>query len=93
MKRYLQSGQGADGFHKHLCEGVSVRLNLYRSLIPRMRSDIGEQARALVPGWDIYYVKDAFAAWWVKLGSPAVERPDGLFLKFCRTFYEKKVAP
>ena len=58
-----------------------------------MRSDIGEQARALVPGWDIYYVKDAFAAWWVKLGSPAVERPDGLFLKFCRTFYEKKVAP
>jgi len=63
------------------------------SILSRLSPDIGEKARPLVPGWDIYHVKDVFATWWVKLGSPAVERPDAMFLKFCRSFFEKNGRP
>ena len=58
-------------------------------ILQRLSPDINEEARESVPGWDIYYVRDCFAAWWVKIGKPETAKPDALFLKFCRTFHEK----
>lgn len=63
------------------------------SIEDRLSPDINEDARPLVPGWDIYYIRKAFAAWWEKIGRPEVQKPDGFFLKFCKTFYAKNGPP
>lgn len=62
-------------------------------ILARLDPDINEKARKIAQGWDIHYVRDCFAAWWAKIGKPDTKNPDALFLKFCRTWQEKKGRP
>lgn len=63
------------------------------SIADRLSSDINEAARPLVPGWDIYHVRNVFASWWAQAERPQVQNPDALFLKFCRSFFAKNGRP
>ena len=62
-------------------------------ILHRLSPDIGEKARKIAQGWDMHYVKDCFAAWWRKIGSPDTKNPDALFLQFCKTWQEKRGRP
>lgn len=59
----------------------------------RLSLDVYEKAKKVADGWDIYYVANCFAGWWVKIGKPDTKNADALFLKFCRTFREKNGRP
>ncbi len=63
------------------------------SIVDRLSADINESARPLVPGWDIYHVRNVFASWWAQADRPQVKNPDALFLKFCRSFFAKNGRP
>lgn len=63
------------------------------SILARLSSDIGERARQIAQGWDIQYVKQCFAAWWVKIGEPETKNADALFLKFCHTWQTRNGRP
>lgn len=63
------------------------------SILARLSPDVREKARRVAPGWDVDYLKDCFASWWMKLGKFETGNADALFLKFCRTWYERNGAP
>ena len=54
--------------------------------------DVYHDARQLAPGWDIHYLENAWRSW---LGEQEIEpkHPDRHFLKFCKSWYEKRGAP
>lgn len=58
-----------------------------------LSDDVYHKARQIAAGWDIYYVRDCFAAWWSKIGKPEMKNPDGLFLAFCRRWQSKRGRP
>jgi len=62
-------------------------------ILLRLSPDINDKAREIAQGWDIGYVKDRFAAWWLQIGQPDTKSADALFLKFCRTWQEKRGRP
>jgi len=62
-------------------------------VLMRLDPDINERAREIVHGWDMHYVRDCFVAWWLKIGKPDTKDPDAFFLKFCRTFQDKRGSP
>ena len=57
-----------------------------------LSSDVYHDARHLAPGWDIHYLENAWRSW---LGEQEIEpkHPDRHFLKFCKSWYEKRGAP
>ena len=59
-------------------------------ILRRLSPDVREKARRIVDGWDVDHLQNCFAAWWVKIGKPATDNADALFLKFCRTWHEKR---
>jgi plasmid replication initiation protein len=63
------------------------------SILARLSPDVREKARHVAPGWDVDYLKGCFASWWFKLGKFETGNADALFLKFCRTWYERNGAP
>lgn len=63
------------------------------TMTERLSPDVYAKARTIAQGWDIYYVRDCFAAWWFKSGRPEVKNPDGLFLSFCRSWQQKQGRP
>jgi plasmid replication initiation protein len=62
-------------------------------IMNRLSPDVREKARKIAQGWDIDHVQTCFAAWWVKIGKPATDNADALFLKFCRTWQKKQGKP
>lgn len=64
-----------------------------QSIINRVSPDALHEARSIAIGWDIYFVIQRFGVWWVNIGKPVTHNPDALFLKFCRTWQEKKGRP
>lgn len=64
-----------------------------RSILARLSPDIYHEAREIAVGWDIYSVADSFAGWWAKVDRPSPKSADALFLKFCRTWQEKRGRP
>tara|TARA_R110001606_G_scaffold233942_1_gene381578 strand:- start:73393 stop:74523 length:1131 start_codon:yes stop_codon:yes gene_type:complete len=64
-----------------------------KDILSRLSPDVNDQARQRVPGWDIYHVRNVFAEWWVKIGKPDVQKPDGMFLKFCKSFFDNNGPP
>lgn len=60
--------------------------------IPRLDADAYEQAREAAPGWDVYVVEQEWRAWCAK-EEVVPNRPDAHFLKFCRSWYERRGAP
>lgn len=64
-----------------------------QDILARLNPDINEKARKIAAGWDMHFVRDSFAAWWVKIGKPDTKNPDALFLQFCKTWQEKRGRP
>lgn len=62
-------------------------------VLARLSPDVIEKARKVAAGWDIYYVRNCFAAWWVKIDKPPTKNADALFLKFCRTWQATRGIP
>lgn len=57
-----------------------------------LSTDVYHDARALAPGWDIHYLENAWRSW---LGDQEIEpkHPERHFMKFCKSWYEKRGAP
>lgn len=55
--------------------------------------DIMHKARGIAPEWDIYYLRDCFAAWWCKAGKFEMKSADAVFLTFCRQWFSKRGRP
>jgi plasmid replication initiation protein len=63
-----------------------------RAVRSALSSDVYQLARQAAPGWDTYALADEFAAWWAGIGRPVTDA-NALFLKFCKTWFEKKGYP
>jgi plasmid replication initiation protein len=55
----------------------------------RLASETYEQAKAIAPGWDIYYIEQEWRDWLTEPPRSA----DAAFLGFCRKWYAKRGAP
>lgn len=64
-----------------------------KQILLRLSPDVDEQAKRIAQGWDIGYVKDCFAAWWLKAGAFETKNADAIFLKFCHTWQAKRGRP
>lgn len=63
------------------------------SILKRLSPDTRERARGAVPGWDIDYIQGCFAAWWWNAGKFETANADALFLKFCKSWFQKRGRP
>lgn len=57
---------------------------------PTLNMNTYEKAKAIAPGWDVYYLKREWLAYWLGSGKPIVKNSDAAFLGFCKTWYEKR---
>lgn len=57
--------------------------------VPGLRPQTYEDAKALAPGWDIYYIEREWREWLTE----APRSPDAAFLGFCKKWYEKRGPP
>lgn len=60
--------------------------------IPPLPSDAYSDAREVAPGWDVRYLEQEWRRW---CATEEIEpkRPDAHFLKFCRSWFEKRGRP
>lgn len=58
----------------------------------RLDGDIYGDARNLAPGWDVYHLEREFRNW---LGEEEIvpKNPEKMFLKFCKSWFEKRGRP
>ncbi|MEM9234899.1 MAG: replication initiator protein A [Pseudomonadota bacterium] len=58
----------------------------------RLDDDVYHDARQLAPGWDVRVLADEWRQW---LGEQEIEpkHPERHFLKFCKSWYERRGAP
>jgi len=58
----------------------------------RLDGDIYGDARNLAPGWDVYHLEREFRNW---LGAEEIvpKNPEKMFLKFCKSWFEKRGRP
>jgi plasmid replication initiation protein len=54
--------------------------------VAALKPDTFEKARALAPGWDVYFIEREWRDW---LTEPP-HNPDAAFLGFCKKWYEKR---
>lgn len=60
--------------------------------LPPLPGDIYAEARSEAPGWDVRYLEQEWRRWCAK-EEIAPKRPDAHFLKFCRSWSERRGAP
>jgi len=60
--------------------------------IPPLPSDIYEEARYEAPGWDVRYIEQEWRNWCAK-EEISPKRPIAHYLKFCKTWFEKRGTP
>lgn len=58
----------------------------------QLAPDTYAQARLTAPGWDVHYLEQEWRVW---CGKEEIEpkRPEAHFIKFCRSWYERRGAP
>jgi plasmid replication initiation protein len=56
-----------------------------------LESDAYQDARAVAPGWDVYFLEQQWRAW---LGENEIEpkRPERHFIRFCKSWHERRGA-
>lgn len=60
--------------------------------IPPLSGDVYAEARKAAPGWDVRMIEQEWRSWCAK-EEIAPKRPDAHFLKFCRSWSEKRGRP
>jgi Replication initiator protein A len=58
-----------------------------------LNPDTFAQARQVAPGWDIYYLENAWRSWMREQPTPAPRNPDAAFIGFCKSWFEKRGRP
>lgn len=58
----------------------------------RLDADVYGDARNVAPGWDVYHLEREFRNW---LGEEEIvpKNPEKMFLKFCKSWFEKRGRP
>jgi plasmid replication initiation protein len=58
----------------------------------RLDSDVYGDARNVAPGWDVYHLEQEFRNW---LGEEEIvpKNPEKMFVKFCKSWFEKRGRP
>jgi hypothetical protein len=108
FRRLVKTIADADAAHQHMPDySVSLEddfvLFQSRGTVPRKRIAEGgtagpidarahEDARAAAPGWDVDYLEQAWREWCAKTKAEP-KRPGAHFVKFCKTWYEKRGRP
>jgi hypothetical protein len=108
FRRLIKTIADDDAAHQHMPD-YSVSLDddfvLFQSrgTVPRKRIAEGgtagpidarahEDARAAAPGWDVYHLEQEWREWCGKTKAEP-KRPGAHFVKFCKTWYEKRGRP
>lgn len=59
----------------------------------RLDPETHHDAKALAPGWDVYYLEQEWRSWMLEGGLDAPRDPDKAFLGFCKRWFEKRGRP
>ena len=59
----------------------------------RLGSDAHGRARTAAPGWDVYYLEQAWRSWMSDGGLDAPRDSDKAFVGFCAKWFEKRGSP
>lgn len=108
FRRLIKTIADDDAAHQHMPDySVSLAddfvLFQSRGTVPRKRIAEGgtagpidarahEDARAAAPGWDVGHLEGEWREWCVKTKAEP-KRPGAHFVKFCKTWYEKRGRP
>ena len=57
----------------------------------RLSTSVYEQAKKVAPGWDVYRLAEEWREW--AANKPRPDNPDGAFVNFCRSKYQKDGRP
>ncbi len=60
--------------------------------LPPLPGEVYAEARDVAPGWDVHGLEQEWRRWCAR-EEIAPKRPDAHFLKFCRSWYEKRGSP
>lgn len=58
----------------------------------QLDGDVYHEARQLAPGWDVRHIEQEWRVWLAREDIQP-NRPERHFLKFCRSWFEKRGAP
>ncbi|ABD57182.1 replication initiator protein A [Jannaschia sp. CCS1] len=90
MLREMIAADALPDYHLQEEPGDILRVTLRDAVIeaagrPIVSSDTLNQARALMPGWDVYVLEAEWRNWWAATGRPHLRSPDKAFLGWVRT--------
>ncbi|PJN95028.1 plasmid replication initiator RepA, partial [Amaricoccus sp. HAR-UPW-R2A-40] len=108
FRRLVKTIADADGKHQHMPDyAVSLTADDFvtfesRGSVPGRRTNGGgvalldhgdyEAARAAAPGWDVYQIECEWRSWCAdKKAAP--KRPGAHFVRFCKSWFEKRGRP
>jgi plasmid replication initiation protein len=60
--------------------------------LPPLDPETFSKAKAVAPGYDVYYLERAWRDWWEDSGKPPLTDPDKAFIGFCKRRHEKNRA-
>lgn len=63
---------------------ISPRNQVVSGMKPQLDPETLDNARALVPGRDVYALEAEWRAWWIQSGEPFLRSPDKAFLAWVR---------
>lgn len=78
-------------FRNRQCMRPALLEELQDDFTP-LPGDVYAEARDEAPGWDVRYLEQEWRSWCAK-EEIAPKRPDAHYLKFCRSWYERRGAP
>lgn len=67
----------------------------HSTFFPTIRLDLDtyQEARRAAPGWDVYYLEQAWRSWMLDGGLDAPKNPDKAFIGFCTKWFERRGSP
>jgi hypothetical protein len=57
---------------------------------PRLDPETYNDAKIMVPGYDVYYLEQEWREMWVDTGMPLLHNPDKAFVAFCKSWAKRK---
>jgi len=89
MLREMIAADALPDYHLREEPGDILRVTPRDALIeeagtPVLSAEALEEARRLVPGWDVHALEAEWRGWWVDTGRPRLRAPDKAFLGWVR---------